>query len=193
MINKKKFLGKNPDDVGIKDAIHVAIVSVLAGSAIQTGSRVKLNNDGHAVCASGREGFGVADPFVGTVARGDRFWVLIDPDKVDTVSHTWEMNLQFPTTVPEVKKNRTIQEVADAIGVKYEDLMQACTSYVNTDRKSPYPGMKTVDEVEAAVEEIELYELWSEWSEETGYEFYNIGSECCPEYEYPGCIPFEHV
>jgi len=193
MINKKKFLGKNPDDVGIKDAIHVAIVSVIAGSAIKTGSRVKLNNDGHAVSTYGREGFGVADPFVGTVARGDRFWVLVDPDKVDTVNHTWELNIQFPTTVPEVKKNRTIQEVADAIGVKYEDLMQACTSYVNSDRKSPYPGMKTVDEVEAAVEDLYLSDLWSEWAEEVGYEFDNIGSECCPEHEYPDCIPFEHV
>lgn len=32
MINKKNLLGKTPDELGAKDAIHVAIVAVRAGA-----------------------------------------------------------------------------------------------------------------------------------------------------------------
>ena len=40
MINKKNVLGKRPQEFGVKDAVHVAIVSVHAGRPIQPGQRV---------------------------------------------------------------------------------------------------------------------------------------------------------
>ena len=35
--------------------------------------------------------------------------------------------------------------------------------------------------------------MWYEWANESGYEFDNHGSECCPEYAYPDDVPFEWV
>ena len=74
----------------------------------------------------------------------------------------------------------------------YQEMLSARNSYIQTDRKANYPGTLTEETVEEVVEkELYLSDLWSEWAEETGYEFDNIGSECCPEYEYPDVIPFQ--
>ena len=51
----------------------------------------------------------------------------------------------------------------------------------------PYPGKKSAEEVE----DVECYDVWSEWADETGHEFENDGSDCCPEYAYPDCGIFE--
>ena len=194
MINKKKFLGKNPDELGVKDAIHVAIVSCIAGQAIKGGGRVMLNKDGQAINASCNSGFGVADPFIGQIARGEHFWAMVDPQEVATVAHTWDHPVQFTASPAPVKKNACLDEVATLLGVTYEQLMHACGSYVRTDRKAPYPGNLTVDAGEEIIEkEIEISDMWYEWANESGYEFENMGSECCPEYEYPDDVPFEWV
>lgn len=192
MINKRKYLGKCPDELGVKDAVHVAIVSCVAGKAIEPGARVILNNDGQAVPSE--KGFGVADPFVGMIARGQNFWVMMDPDSVVTVSHSWEHSVPFTATPAPVKRNSLLVGYANSIGVTYDQLIQACSSYVKTDRKSPYPGVLSEETVEQQVEDaVEISDMWYEWSNETGYEFENEGTECCPEYTYPDGIPFEWV
>lgn len=193
MINKKKFLGKNPDVIGLKDAVHVAIVSCVAGAAIKGGGRVQLNPDGHAINANDSQGFGVADPFIGIVARGEKFWVLVDPDSVAEVAHTWDHAQQFPVDAKPVEKNRYLARYATDLGVTYEQLIEAMSSYMRTDRHSPYPGNLTVDEGEKVCDKLETGDMWYEWSNETGYEFENNGSECCPEYDYPRVVPFEWV
>ncbi len=46
MINKKNLLGRPPDELGLKDAVHVAIASVRAACAINPGQRCKINDYG---------------------------------------------------------------------------------------------------------------------------------------------------
>lgn len=193
MINKKKFLGKCPDQLGVKDAVHVAIVSCVAGRAISAGGRVRLDSNGHAEeCVQG--GIGVADPFVGRISRGQNFWVMVDPSSVDSVSHSWDHDVVFPVNPVPVEANRYITKYAELMGVTYAQLLQACASYVKTGRLSPYPGTLSEETVDELVEgQLELNDMWYEWANESGHEFDNMGSECCPEYEYPDSIPFEWV
>lgn len=193
MINKKKSLGKNPDGIGDKDAIHVAIVSVVANKAIQPGERIRLNPAGQAEPVVDG-GFGIADPFIGQICRGDMFWAIVDPDSVERVSHTWEHLIEFPTLISSVKRNSTLENYANLLHVTYEQLLVACLSYARTGRKHPYPGTLTIDEGELVVDKfIEISDLWYEWADESGYKFENCGSDCCPEYDYPSYIPFEWV
>ena len=192
-INKRKYLGKSPDELGVKDAIHVAIVSCVAGCAIKCGARVQLNRDGHAEECGDQErgGFGVADPFAGQIARGQKFWVMLDPDSVDTVSHSWDHKIEFPTNPVPVPQNRCLVDFAAALGVSYTDLMAACAYYVKTGHKHGYPGTLSQETAEEQAEKHYLSDMWSEWSDESGYEFDNDGSECCPECSYPDEIPFQ--
>ena len=191
-INKKNLLGKNPIDVGIKDAVHVAIVSLVAGSAIPCGCRIKLNCDNQAIPArdGDKASFGVASPWSGRIARGERFWGLMDPDSVAAVEHTWDCDIDFSVKSKPVTENSTIARYAKDCGVTYQEMLSACNSYVETDRKANYPGTLSEETVEEAVGGY-FYDLWSEWAEETGYEFDNEGTECCPEYDYPDCLPFQ--
>lgn len=189
MINKKNLLGKTPGELGLKDAIHTAIVSVRAGKPIKPGQRCGLNKDREAV--PDEKGPGVADPFrTGTIIRGMAFWLLLNQDEVPNVRHEWEHpTVDFSPPAIEVKQNTTIKSYADAFGVTYEQIMEAAEYVVEKDKTAVYPGSKTAEEMEAAWDD--RYDFWSEWADETLHEFYNAGTECCPEWQYPDCDLFQ--
>jgi hypothetical protein len=188
MINKKNLLGKTPDVLGDKDAIHVAIVSVRAGRAIEPGQRCGLNADREAV--PDRKGCGYADPWRRkTIMRGEAFWMLLNQDEVPNVQHHWEHpTLDFSPPTTAAKRNKWIQQTADEFGVTYEQIMAAAEYVVEHDKPAPYPGEKDLSEIY-----FDRWEFWSEWAGETLTEFPNYGSECCPEYAYPKCHLFVKV
>lgn len=180
VINKKNVLGKHPLELGVKDAIHTAIVSVRAGASIKPGQRVGMNEYHEAVPNS--KGPGIADPFLReTIMSGQHFQLMLDQDQVPNVQHQWDHEVDFSPPTREPVKNKYLASYAEEAGVTYEQLMDACAKVVKTSKAVPYPGTKTQDEIE----DLELYDLWSEWADETGYEFENHGSACCPEYDYP--------
>lgn len=186
MINKQNLLGKTPDEIGTKDAIHVAIVSVRAGEYIARGQRFKLNEFNEAV--ADHDGFAVVDPFrKSDVTRGDVFWGLLDQREVPNVRHEWdhpEINEFIPAR--ETQKNRYLDKCAEKLKMPYADLMSAISMMVN-DETPKYTGSLTKAELDKLLSdyEIEDYEVFSEWAGETGHEFENEGSACCPEYDYP--------
>lgn len=186
MINKQNLLGKTPDEAGTKDAVHVAIVSVRAGEYIARGQRFKMNEFNEAVSDS--NGFAVVDPFrKSDVTRGDVFWGLLDQREVPNVRHVWDHpEIKEFTPTRETQKNKSLQDCADKLKMTYEDLMSAVKTMV--DGSTPlYSGMLSKAEVMKLISdyEIEDYEMFSEWAGETGHEFENEGSACCPEYDYP--------
>ncbi len=189
MINKKNLLGKIPDELGLKDAIHVAIVSVRAKGPIAPGTRCAMNADREAIESA--NGPGIADPFLkNTIQTGQAFWLLLNQDEVPNVRHVWDHpTVDFSPPANPVKKNRTLQSAADHFGVSYEEILTAAAYVVEHRHSASYMGSKTALELKNKY--WESYDFWSEWAAETGYEFYNNGSECCPEYDYPECSLFE--
>lgn len=190
MINKKNVLGKVPSEVGIKDAVHVAIVAVRAGSPVKPGERVAMNQYNEAVPS--HKGPGLADPFrESTIPVGECFWLLLGQSEVPNVQHTWEHPvISFAPPTRPVAQNKTLCRAAKALSVTYEQIMAACEEVSRTFAPAAYPGTISKDELEEAWDTCDRYDLWSEWTEETGYEFDNRGTECCPEYEYPECPLF---
>jgi hypothetical protein len=182
VINKKNLLHLPPDDIAIKDAIHVAIVSVRAAQLIEPGQRCGLNQYNEAVPDS--KGPGVANPFAKQrYVRGEVLWLLMDQKEIPNVQHMWaHPTIAFDAPTRLVKGNSTIEHYANAFGVTYEQLMEACENVVEG-KSTVYRGTKTEDEVEEV--QGDCYDLWSEWSSETGHEFEDYGSACCPEYQYP--------
>jgi hypothetical protein len=185
MINRKNVLGKEPEELGIKDAVHTAIVSVRASCPITPGERVGLNQYNEAV--PDKKGVGVADPFRRKVILlGQTFWLLLDQDAVPNVQHVWEHEeIKFDPPTREIQRNQTILSFASGFGLEYEQLMDACARVVHTNKTVAYVGPKPAEEVKEAIASDGLYDLWSEWSSETLYEFDNYGSDCCPEWNYP--------
>lgn len=188
MINKKNLLGKTPEELGTKDAIHTAIVSVRAGAPMEPGQKCGMNADREAV--PNPKGCGVADPFrKKTILRGESFWMLLNQDEVPNVRHVWEHpSVDFTPPTVEAKLNRTIQATAKYFGVTYDQLMKAANYVVENNKPAPYPGEKVLSELSdkyCSDAYFDRYDFWSAWASETLYEFENYGTECCPEYEYP--------
>jgi hypothetical protein len=185
VINKKNLLGKEPAELGAKDAIHTAIVAVRAGSPIQPGQRCGPNE--HREFVPNAKGPGVADPFrKGVIARGKPFWLLLCQDEIPNVQHVWEHpKVDFSPPDREPVKNRTLEEAAKTFGVTYEQVMEAASFVVDEGDPATYPGSLTPHELDAALDDFGKYDFWSEWADEVMHEFPQEGSACCPEYDYP--------
>jgi len=189
VINKKNVLGKEPHELGDKDAIHVAIVAVRASHLIKPGDRCGLNEFGEALRQAA--GVGVADPFRREpIARGQSFWLLLDQDAVPNVRHVWDHpSVSFTPPTREPVFNRSLVQIAGELKLTYQQLMDACAECVRAGNPVAYVGPLSEAELTSALDRLDKYELWSEWSEESGHKFENSGTVCCPEYDYPA-IPF---
>lgn len=194
MINKKNHLGRKPEKLGIRDAIHTAIVALRAGCFLRRADYIKINTDGEAVCSSMKDSVGVVNPFLkeSCLRAGDWFWAVMNMEDIPNVVHYWEHpNHTFESPKCEVKKNATLKEYADTLQVSYEQLMSALDSFVEDERQVAYPGTLTEDELDSAYDKISKYEMWTEWESESDYEFENCGTSCCPEYEHPSVRIFK--
>lgn len=195
MINKKNLLGKTPETLGVKDAIHTAIVSVRAACRIEPGATCDINKDGEAVPSS--KGCGIADPWLKEINTGDNLWLILNQDEVPNVQHVWEHPKHtFAPPTREIKYNSYLKGAADSLGVTYQQLMAAAEQVVDKDKSTLYPGTLNFYEKDedgdyildfdtVLEESFDKYDFWSYWSDETGYVFENTGSACCPEHEYP--------
>ncbi len=73
-----------PEDVGGRDAVHVAVIAVTAQSKLVPGQDVAKDgspNEPHV---------GIADPFLKRpVFPGERFWLFLYPRTITSLCHVW--------------------------------------------------------------------------------------------------------
>lgn len=81
------MLGQKPE-TNERDAIHVAIIPIVAGELLRPGQRVGIE-DNQAV--AGGKIVGIVDPFLTDfVSKGATFWLCLLPDTVTGMRHHWE-------------------------------------------------------------------------------------------------------
>jgi hypothetical protein len=184
-INPQITLGRKPEEVGVKDAIHIAIVSCRAGEYLTSSEKVTLNEHREAVAPQdGAKHIGIVDPFLkGSLAKGDIFWMVMIPKQDQVVRHVWEHKLDFSAPERAVQECEYLAPYAKELGVTYSELMHAADMLVNGGETPKYTGSLTDEKLESVLDD--MYNFWSEWADETGNEFENIGSMCCPEHDYP--------
>lgn len=77
-------VGKLAEKVGVRDAVHVAIVSMIAPRRLFPGTRI--DTDGEPDVAS----IGIVDPFLTLpVQQGEVFWCFLFPNTVTSLRHVW--------------------------------------------------------------------------------------------------------
>lgn len=90
-----------PDDVGGRDAVHVAVLSVVTGAAMKPGTHVGFRPDKdpetgeHVVLpmVSNIDLVGIVDPFIssdnlfGDIPAGKRVWLYLYPRTITGLSH----------------------------------------------------------------------------------------------------------
>lgn len=83
-----------PDDAGGRDAVHVAVISAIAGHSLLPSDDVgfvEINGQGeHTAVANVTPLLGIVDPFIkGRVKMGQRFWLYLYPRTITGLSHRW--------------------------------------------------------------------------------------------------------
>jgi len=83
-----------------RDAIHVAVVPLVAGEELYSGSKFRLAFGSTQVALrgdyndkdSGNPAIGVVDPFLGDlyIRKGQRFWGVLFPGTVTGMRHHWQ-------------------------------------------------------------------------------------------------------
>lgn len=89
-------LGRSPSTSDDRDAMHVAVASVVAAHVLMPGQRVGLDREGRAIPAVApmieeSDYVGVVDPFLTRpVPSGAKFWLLVEPNVVTGLRHEWD-------------------------------------------------------------------------------------------------------
>ncbi len=121
-------LGKLIEGVEHRDAIHVAVVPVVAPCKLKAGQHVGTNGDPEGKLV------GIVDPYLKVpVHKGDKFWLFLYPNTTTALRHAWE-HPDFAPEVPDhpMKANAVawLTDFADSFEMGYDQLIAALTAYV---------------------------------------------------------------
>jgi hypothetical protein len=133
-------LGTIIDEHQKRDAIHLAVIPVVAGSEYLTpGMSIRVDNGVAYRCNNGA-GQGIVDPFLpDLVKEGERFWCVIYPRTIKSLRHVWS-HPSFPDEAdtpaqeaPASEQERAtewIRKYAEDLGLTYDELMEGAAIYL---------------------------------------------------------------
>lgn len=160
-----------------RDAIHVAVVPLVAGETLYRGTRVRLKSGSLEVVLKGdynEDAIGIVDPFLSDdycwrLEKGQRFWCFLFPGSVTGMRHEWQhpafMNVRPPGSMDE----EWLREFADRWNFDWDELIQAatCARDPNAEEwEGPYVTARGVD-LHSAGELGEDHDLF--WEHLEGY------------------------
>jgi len=156
-----------------RDAIHIAVVPVVAGQTLSPGTKVRLSPTGEAILSGRKEPIGIVDPFLDRiVAAGEKFWLFLNPGSITSLRHDWthpafqdELSERDMETVRKVTGKLTspeselwLREFAAQINFGYEEFMEELAH-----------AIKTGDSIHTGDQEIDVPdELWTHYEAVTG-------------------------
>ena len=151
-----------------RDAVHVAILPVVAGEDLRRGRSVKVE-DGKAkdVC---RDGIGIVDPMLTRDPKeGEQFYVWIYPNTVTSMRHEWTHPAIDPGTPPSPGSisEQWLRQFALDLELEYEELMGAAKLNLETGDYT-YVGDR---EGRLDVSDSRWGEFWRHYSTATGVSF----------------------
>lgn len=122
-------LGTIIDDSQKRDAIHLAVLPVIAAQVLSPGDHV--NEQGEVVRTG--TGLGIVDPFLkDNVLPGERFWLVIYPRVITSLRHVWthpalpdESTGQAPLFNKEDSERWLREFIAGATYADYEEVIAA--------------------------------------------------------------------
>lgn len=133
-------LGYIPDRLAQRDAVHVAVIPLIAGETLHPGDKFKLaygkddtalradynaaNDDGTVV--------GVVDPFMkgwDGVEQGERFWGFLFPGTVTGMRHHWKHPSfgRENVAIPKDEHEKWLREFCDKWNFDWSQLIDAAT------------------------------------------------------------------
>lgn len=82
-------LGEVPKSDDLRDALHIAVISGVAGEKLRAGQNVKIQEGVWMSCNISNR-MAVVDPYIRRpLNKGDLFWACLMPNSVTDVKHVW--------------------------------------------------------------------------------------------------------
>lgn len=87
-------LGQTPSRDARRDAVHIAVIPVVATHTLYPGHHVGINESGCAYAPNydyrSDKTIGIVDPFLGGgVNKGEQFWLFLYPGTITSLRHVW--------------------------------------------------------------------------------------------------------
>ena len=124
-------LGTIIDDTQKRDAIHIAVLPVIAAEPLRAGQDVGIGIDGASTSAKHT---GIVDPFLKVpVQKGERFWLLLYPRMVTSLRHVWSHpEFSDSDNVASGAQHPVIAALADEAGLSYEEMLQSASDFAES-------------------------------------------------------------
>lgn len=158
-----------------RDAIHIAVVPVVASESMQPGQRAAITHDGKAAPTTDFSTYvGVIDPFLrGAVPTGATCWLYLEPGSITSLRHEWTHPAFEATAVAQVASGKSASEAwmrawaVEHMGDDYygdSDRLSAEQAYANAMGAG---RSMSVGPYEGARDHIDN-EWWAHWEAITG-------------------------
>lgn len=128
-------LGKLIKDIVQSDAIHIATCPITAADDLEPGQHIGLLTDDTASWRA-NEMIGVVDPFlIGTVKKGQRFFMLMYPYTITGLRHVWthpafermkDQTAALALLAEAIKARAVIEDIAQQGETSAEYLIKVC-------------------------------------------------------------------
>lgn len=132
-----------PVDVGGRDAVHVAVISAIAGETLHPGQHVGLNDastdDSDRVAATMTKHIGIVDPFLECVVYPQqRFWLYLYPRTITGLRHLWthpdfdHVGDTYDTPAHKLAAEKWLRDFAERADLSYKTVMQSAAEFVRS-------------------------------------------------------------
>lgn len=114
-----------PLQTGVRDAIHVAVVSLLSGADLWPGQPVTWHVTGKSVklCTGSDVKIGIVNPFMKeAVGYNEKVWIMLYPNSVTGMTHNWSHPEFDEVSIDRELAESIIENMAESLGMSsYED------------------------------------------------------------------------
>lgn len=113
-----------------RDAVHIAVAPMMAGTDLRIGQKIKLSYGTTDVAIDGtyfeEQAIGIVDPFLDQyyVREGEKFWCFLFPGSVTNMEHRWQHPAFIEKTVGS-EAEAWLRAFSDRWGFYYDDLIEA--------------------------------------------------------------------
>ena len=133
------LLGQFPNQYAQRDAVHVAIIPVVASSNLSPGERIGVKVVAGVPHSEDdpEEFIGIVDPFLHRrVKKGECFYLCLFPGTVHGMRHHW-LHPQFQSKAePDDDKKEmarlVIEKCADDAGISLDEIIRAANDYLDS-------------------------------------------------------------
>lgn len=176
-------IGQLIGHIGVRDAIHVPIISAVAKTDLAAGCPVRLLDTGEVEHVEMWQCVGVVDPFLGGhVQSGQQCWVFIKPGSISSLTHKWTHKgiPDIAEVVPDKEKARVrLEEFAEKhLHVSLADMLDSIESCRSGGDPLYDHGYEGLSEYEGFWADYETYTGKTDPNKEEGYFYFFTCGGC---------------